>query len=115
MACLVPFFNKKFGLLVQLEAKFPDKETKFLVSCATGRTHSISALIALDEAGYENLVGLKGGYNAWIAMWDNNFRRRGMSAWFLLTLYYNLGFVISTYIQFCAISKYCISVDTGHT
>lgn len=30
--------------------------------CA-GKNYTMKALIALDEAGYSNLVGLKGGYN----------------------------------------------------
>lgn len=60
-----------------MKAKYPDLSTPFLVGCATGKKYSINALMALDEAGYENLAGLKGGYNAWIRLWDNNFRRRG--------------------------------------
>jgi rhodanese-related sulfurtransferase len=35
------------------------------VACANGRQYSIDALEALDEAGYTNLVGLRGGYTAW--------------------------------------------------
>jgi hypothetical protein len=36
----------------------------------------MEALEALDEAGYENIVALKGGYYAWFRCWDNNLRRR---------------------------------------
>lgn len=57
--------------------KFPQKDTRFLVACATGKQYSIDALIALDEAGYENLVGLKGGFNLWTRTFDNSLRRRG--------------------------------------
>lgn len=50
----------------QVEKRFPNKETaKLLVSCADGRQYSIDALEALDEAGYTNLVGLRGGYYGW--------------------------------------------------
>ncbi|GMH41832.1 hypothetical protein BSKO_09742 [Bryopsis sp. KO-2023] len=56
---------------------FPDKETKLLVACATGRQYSIDALMALDDEGYENIVGLKGGFNRWTRTFDNNMRRRG--------------------------------------
>lgn len=30
----------------------------------------------LDEAGYTNLAGLKGGYNAWFSVFDNKLNRR---------------------------------------
>lgn len=49
----------------QVQRKFPNKEAKLLVSCSNGRQYSIDALEALDEAGYTNIVGLRGGYNAW--------------------------------------------------
>lgn len=42
-----------------VEKKFPNKEAKLLVGCSNGRQYSIDALVALDEAGYVNLVGLK--------------------------------------------------------
>lgn len=32
--------------------------------------------MALEEAGYTHLVGLKGGYYAWFKTFDNNLRRR---------------------------------------
>jgi hypothetical protein len=43
-----------------VEKRFPDRETKLVVGCSDGRTYSIDALELLDEAGYYNLVGLKG-------------------------------------------------------
>lgn len=39
----------------------------FLIPCA----HQM-----LDEAGYVNLVGLKGGYYAWFRVFDNKLNRR---------------------------------------
>lgn len=56
---------------------FPEKDTPLLVACATGRQYSIDALMALDDEGYENIVGLKGGFNRWTRTFDNNMRRRG--------------------------------------
>jgi rhodanese-related sulfurtransferase len=50
----------------QVEKRFPNKSAaKLLVACADGRQYSIDALEALDEAGYTNIVGLRGGYYAW--------------------------------------------------
>ena len=46
--------------LPQVEKKFPDKEAKLIVADSDGRTYAIEALEALDEAGYVNMVGLKG-------------------------------------------------------
>lgn len=43
----------------QVEKKFPDKQTKILIGCSDGKSYSIDALIALEEAGYENLAGLR--------------------------------------------------------
>merc|ERR1719316_1669282 len=47
--------------IAQVEKKFPDKETKLIIGCSDGRLRSINALEALDEAGYTNIVGAKGG------------------------------------------------------
>lgn len=60
----------------QVEKKFPKKDAPLLVACSDGRTYSIDALEALDEAGYENIVGLKGGYYAWFRVFDNKLGRR---------------------------------------
>lgn len=49
----------------QVERKFPDKDAGLVVGCSNGRAYSMDALMALDEAGYTNLVGLKGGFYAW--------------------------------------------------
>ena len=32
----------------------------------------------LDEAGYVNIVGLRGGYNMWNRTWDSKLRRRNL-------------------------------------
>ena len=62
--------------MLQVERKFPDKETKLLIGCSNGQQYSMDALEALDEAGYINLAGLKGGYNAWFKVFDNKGGRR---------------------------------------
>lgn len=61
-----------------IEKRYPDKETKFLVGCSDGRKYSLDALGALDEAGYGNLAGLKGGYYAWFRVFDNKLNRRNL-------------------------------------
>jgi hypothetical protein len=43
-----------------VEKRFPDKETYLIIGCSDGLTYSIDALEMLDEAGYYNLVGLRG-------------------------------------------------------
>lgn len=53
------------SLLLQVQKRFPSKEAKLIVACSNGRQYSIDALEALDEAGYTNLVGLRGGYTSW--------------------------------------------------
>lgn len=60
----------------QVEKRFPNKDTKLLVGCSNGTQYSFDALEALDEAGYENIVGLKGGYYAWFSVFDNKLGRR---------------------------------------
>lgn len=59
-----------------VEKRIPDKSTPILVCCSDGTTYSIDALCALEEAGYETLVGLKGGFYSWYRVWDANLRRR---------------------------------------
>ena len=61
---------------LQVEKRFPDKETPLLVGCSNGRAYSMDALEALDEAGYYNLAGLKGGYYAWFNVFDHKGNRR---------------------------------------
>jgi hypothetical protein len=60
-----------------VEKKFPNKAAaKLIVGCSNGKAYSLDALEALDEAGYENLAWLKGGYNAWYNTFDNKGKRR---------------------------------------
>lgn len=60
----------------QVKRKFPNLDTPLLIGCSDGKTYSIDALVALEEAGYTHLVGLRGGYYAWFRVFDNNLRRR---------------------------------------
>lgn len=66
--------NEKF--VEQVKKRIPDLEAHIIVADSDGRTYAIDALEALDEAGYVNMVGLKGGFYAWYRVWDNNLRRR---------------------------------------
>jgi hypothetical protein len=43
-----------------------------------GRIRAIAALDAMDEMGYTNIVGLKGGANLWTREWDAKMRRRNL-------------------------------------
>ena len=51
---------------------------KIIICCSDGRNRAIQALEALDEAGYVNIVGLRGGYNMWNRTWDAKLRRRNL-------------------------------------
>ena len=62
----------------QVEKRFPDKETKLIIGCSDGRNRAIQALETLDEMGYVNIVGLRGGYNLWNRQWDSKLRRRNL-------------------------------------
>ncbi|GAQ91279.1 hypothetical protein KFL_007570020 [Klebsormidium nitens] len=66
--------NKDF--MKQFEKKFPNKSAKLVIACSDGQTYSMPALEMLDEAGYTNLVALKGGYYAWFRVFDNKLNRR---------------------------------------
>ena len=69
--------NKEF--LDRVAKIFPDKANdKIIVCCSDGRNRAIQALEALDEAGYVNIVGLRGGYNMWNRTWDAKMRRRNL-------------------------------------
>lgn len=46
-------------MCAQVKKRFPGTETKLLVACNNGRTYTMDALMALDEEGYTNIVGLK--------------------------------------------------------
>ena len=60
----------------QVKAKFPDTSAQLLVACSDGKAYSMDVLGLLDEAGYANIVGLRGGFYAWYRIFDNNLRRR---------------------------------------
>lgn len=57
---------------------YAEANAKIIVSCSDGRNRAIQALEALDEAGYVNIVGLRGGYNMWNRTWDAKMRRRNL-------------------------------------
>merc|ERR1719217_462603 len=60
--------NDKFVEMVK--RKFPDPETFMMIGCSDGTSYTMDSLIALDEAGYFNIVGMKGGYYAWTRVFD---------------------------------------------
>jgi hypothetical protein len=62
------------------QRKFPNKDITLIIGCSDGKSYCLDALDALDEAGYANLVALKGGYYAWFRRWDNNLRRCAAAA-----------------------------------
>lgn len=49
-----------------------------MVGCSDGQAYSIDALMALEEAGYTNLVGIAGGYYEWFRYFDNKMVRRNL-------------------------------------
>jgi rhodanese-related sulfurtransferase len=59
-----------------MQKRFPDKKTKLLLACSNGTAYSYDALEALEEAGYENLSFVKGGFNHWFRIFDAKFTRR---------------------------------------
>jgi len=66
--------NEDFMKQVRKRAGGP--ETKLLVLCDDGTDRAIQALEILDSEGYESIVGIKGGYQFWNAVWDPRGRRR---------------------------------------
>eukprot|EP00747_Dinoflagellata_sp_TGD_P179282 gnl/TRDRNA2_/TRDRNA2_29855_c0_seq1.p1 gnl/TRDRNA2_/TRDRNA2_29855_c0~~gnl/TRDRNA2_/TRDRNA2_29855_c0_seq1.p1 ORF type:complete len:345 (-),score=52.42 gnl/TRDRNA2_/TRDRNA2_29855_c0_seq1:74-1108(-) len=60
----------------EVEKRFPDKHTPIMIGCSDGRLRSIDALEALDAAGYDSIVGIKGGYLRWQTKYDGKLRRR---------------------------------------
>jgi rhodanese-related sulfurtransferase len=63
--------------LLEVEQSFP-KETKLIVMDFDGQVYAMEALEMLFEAGYENIVGLQGGYRNWFRTWDNKLKRRNL-------------------------------------
>lgn len=69
--------GKNESFLQEVEKKFPKKEETFLlIGCSDGRNRAIQALQILDEAGYTNIVGIKGGFNKYYSLFDAKNRRR---------------------------------------
>jgi rhodanese-related sulfurtransferase len=71
----VPHQSVNASFVKEVEAKFA-KDAKLIVTCSDGRTRTLSALQALDEAGFTHIVGMKNGYNGFSAVFDNKFNRR---------------------------------------
>jgi rhodanese-related sulfurtransferase len=63
--------------LAEVNQKFKNKDTKLLVLDFDG-SHAIEALEALFENGFENIVGIQGGYKKWFKTWDNTLKRRNL-------------------------------------
>eukprot|EP00191_Tetraselmis_sp_GSL018_P009519 CAMPEP_0177603174 /NCGR_PEP_ID=MMETSP0419_2-20121207/15346_1 /TAXON_ID=582737 /ORGANISM="Tetraselmis sp., Strain GSL018" /LENGTH=211 /DNA_ID=CAMNT_0019096877 /DNA_START=129 /DNA_END=764 /DNA_ORIENTATION=- len=66
--------NPKF--LAELRKKIPDKNTHIMVADIDGKTNAIDCLETMFDEGYENIVGIKGGFKAWFRTFDNKLRRR---------------------------------------
>jgi rhodanese-related sulfurtransferase len=67
----VPTQTPNAGFLAAVAARFPDKTgTKLVIMCSDGRTRTLAALRALDGAGYTCLIGLRGGFNGFTALYD---------------------------------------------
>jgi rhodanese-related sulfurtransferase len=64
------------AFMTQVAKKFPNKETKILIMCSDGMDRAIQALMALDGAGYADIVGVRQGYNGWINKFTNKLQRR---------------------------------------
>ncbi|CAM9442724.1 unnamed protein product [Sphacelaria rigidula] len=48
----------------QVAEKYPEKDTKLLMGCQMG-SRSAKASAWLEEAGYEAIINVEGGYSAW--------------------------------------------------
>jgi len=73
------FANKARNVefLASVRAQFPDPASaKIMVCCSDGRQRAVAALDALDEAGYANLVLLRGGFNLYNRHWTKKLNRR---------------------------------------
>uniref|UniRef100_A0A7S1IQM0 Rhodanese domain-containing protein n=1 Tax=Eutreptiella gymnastica TaxID=73025 RepID=A0A7S1IQM0_9EUGL len=60
----------------EIQARFPDPDTKLLIMDSDGRDRALQALQVLHEANYEAVVSMRGGYNAWNEAFDNKLQRR---------------------------------------
>eukprot|EP00958_Prasinococcus_capsulatus_P006537 scaffold619_cov403-Prasinococcus_capsulatus_cf.AAC.11 len=68
--------KKNENFVNEVRKIFPDTSTRIIIQCSDGRKRALAALMALDDAGYSNIVGLKGGFNAWSLKFDNKLNRR---------------------------------------
>jgi hypothetical protein len=63
--------------VANVKREFPDKKkSSIVVVCSDGRQRAVAALEMLEEAGYERLVLLKGGFNLYNRGWDGRLKRR---------------------------------------
>mmetsp|Transcript_36286 Transcript_36286/g.43835 ORF Transcript_36286/g.43835 Transcript_36286/m.43835 type:complete len:204 (-) Transcript_36286:73-684(-) len=67
----IPVFHKEFGgmtmneeFLQQVQAAFPDKDTKFLMGCAAG-VRSMRAAEMMASVGYHEMVNVAPGFMGW--------------------------------------------------
>ena len=66
--------NREF--VNQVKTKGLTADSKIIVCCSDGRQRAIMALMALDDAGFTNIVGMKGGVNMWTRIFDSKMVRR---------------------------------------
>ncbi|KAG1654888.1 hypothetical protein FOA52_006532 [Chlamydomonas sp. UWO 241] len=65
------------AFLGEVAKRFPDKEkVQLLVADKDGRSGGMEALDLLESAGYENLVGIAGGFRTFWRVWDAKLARR---------------------------------------
>lgn len=48
----------------QVAERYPEKDSKLLIGCQMG-SRSAQASAWLEEAGYETVINVEGGYSAW--------------------------------------------------
>ena len=72
----IPVQTANVDFVADVARSVPDKATKLIVMCSDGRTRTLSALQALDEAGYTSIVGMRDGYNGFSRVFDGKFWRR---------------------------------------
>ena len=66
----------KEAWLKAVNSKVPKKDTKLIVHDMIGKTYGLECLELLFDNGYENIVGLRGGFKPWFKTFDFNLRRR---------------------------------------
>ena len=53
------------SFLSQVEAAFPDKDSKLCVGCLSGKRSDMATKLLVDEANYRNVVDVSGGFMEW--------------------------------------------------